>query len=222
MTAHEPLSLGVLASGSGTNFEAIADEIDAGRLPARIQTIVCNRPGAAIIEKARKRALHVELLDHRAYADRATFDAAVRDHLRQRGVELVVLAGFDRIVTATLLSAFRDRVLNIHPALLPAFPGVDAQRQACEYGVTLAGATVHLVDEHVDHGPILVQAAVPVQPGEHVESVRRRILAQEHRIYPFAIRLFAQGRVRVEGRLALVDGRPAVGAEALISPPLEI
>jgi len=182
MTARVPLPLGVLASGSGTNFEAIADEIEAGRLPATLETLVCNRPGAAVIDKAQKRALHVEILDHRSYPDRTTFDAAVRDHLRQRGVELVVLAGFDRIVTATLLSAFRDRVLNIHPALLPAFRGVDAQRQACEYGVTLAGATVHLVDEHVDHGPILVQAAVPVQPGESVEELRRRILAQEHRI----------------------------------------
>jgi phosphoribosylglycinamide formyltransferase-1 len=160
-------------------------------------------------------------VDHDRYDSRESFDAAIVDALRGAGVELVVMAGFDRLVTRTLLSAYPQRVINVHPAILPAFKGLDAQRQAADYGVRIAGATVHIVDEDVDHGPIIVQAAVPARPGEDPEALRLRILAQEHRIYPYAISLFAQGRIKVEGRRVLIADEPpldALDVEALISP----
>ncbi|MBI5505692.1 MAG: phosphoribosylglycinamide formyltransferase, partial [Deltaproteobacteria bacterium] len=161
-----PLPLGILASGSGTNFDAIAAAIACGELNARIAIVVCNRPTAAVVVKARGLGLAVRLIDHRAFPDRATFDGAVADALEAAGAELVVLAGFNRIVTAALLRRFPMRVINIHPALLPAFRGAHAQQQAADYGVTITGATVHFVDDDVDHGPIILQAAVPVASGE--------------------------------------------------------
>jgi phosphoribosylglycinamide formyltransferase-1 len=214
------LPIGVLASGTGTNFDAIAGAIQDGRLDACIVVLVYNRHDAPVARKAAARSIPSRLIDHRAFPSRATFDGAVADALQEAGAELVVMAGFDRIVTDTLLSRFPGRVLNIHPALLPAFRGADAQRQAAEYGVAIAGATVHVVDADVDHGPIVVQAAVPVAPGENVEIIRRRILAQEHEIYPLAIQLFAEGRVRVVGRRVEIDGCAEPGAERLISPAL--
>jgi phosphoribosylglycinamide formyltransferase-1 len=215
------LSIGILASGSGTNFDSIAAAVASGRIDARIVLLVCNRAGAAVVAKAESRGIPVLLLDHKAFAGREAFDTAVADALANAGVELVVMAGFDRIVTGALLSRFADRVVNIHPALLPAFRGADAQAQTAEHGVTIAGATVHFVDEHVDHGPILIQGAVPVAPGEDRDTIQRRILAVEHRIYPEALRLIAAGRVRIEGRMVRIEGRTAIGAECLISPALE-
>lgn len=194
------IRLGILASGTGTNFDAIANAVDDGRLDARIAVLVCNRPGAAVVDKAGAAGIKVVELDHAAYESRDAFDAAVADALNDAGIELVVMAGFDRLVTSALLSRFPERVINIHPALLPAFKGLDAQRQAAEYGVKIAGATVHLVDEKVDHGPIIVQSTVPVLDDDDAESLRLRILAREHEIYPYAIQLFAEGRVRIEGR----------------------
>jgi phosphoribosylglycinamide formyltransferase-1 len=214
------LPIGILASGTGTNFDAIARAIDEGRLDARVSTLVCNRPDAPVLAKAAARGIEPRLIEHGSFKSREAFDTAVADALQAAHAELVVMAGFDRIVTRALLSRFPARVLNIHPALLPAFRGSDAQAQAAEYGVTIAGATVHIVDEDVDHGPILVQAAVPIVPGEDTDTVRRRILAQEHRIYPFAIQLFAEGRVRVDGRRIEISGRGVPGEECLISPPL--
>lgn len=216
-----PLSIGILASGSGTNFDSIAASVAEGRLSARLALLLCNRAGAPVLAKAEARGVPTCVLDHRSYPDRQAFDGAVAERLESAGVELVVLAGFDRIVTSALLSRFPHRVVNIHPALLPAFRGTNGQAQAAEYGVTLAGATVHFVDEHVDHGPILVQAAVPVAPGEDAETVRRRILAVEHRIYPHALQLVAEGRVDVDGRIVRVKGRAPIGAECLISPPID-
>jgi phosphoribosylglycinamide formyltransferase-1 len=214
------LPIGILASGTGTNFDAIARAIDEGRLDARVSMLVCNRPEAPVLAKATARGIESRLIEHGSFKSREAFDTAVADALQAAHAELVVMAGFDRIVTRALLSRFPARVLNIHPALLPAFRGSDAQAQAAEYGVTIAGATVHIVDEDVDHGPILVQAAVPIVPGEDTEAVRRRILAQEHRIYPFAIQLFAEGRVRVDGRRVQISGRGVPDEECLISPPL--
>lgn len=215
------LSIGILASGSGTNFDSIAAAIDAGRIPARIAILVCNRENATVLAKAKRLGIPTRLVEHTSFAARRDFDSAVADVLENAGVELVVMAGFDRIVTGALLSRFAGRVLNIHPALLPAFRGSHAQSQATAYGVTITGATVHFVDEDVDHGPILIQAAVPVAAGEDAETIRCRILAVEHRIYPEAIRLIAEGRVRVQGRFVHVSGRAAVEAECLISPPIE-
>jgi phosphoribosylglycinamide formyltransferase-1 len=216
-----PLSIGVLASGSGTNFDAIAEAVAKGVIPARIAVVVCNRPTALVVEKARARGIAVAIVEHRRYASREDFDRAVADELERHATGLVVLAGFDRIVTPVLLQRFPQRVVNIHPALLPAFRGSHAQRQAAEHGVTIAGATVHFVDEDVDHGPILLQGAVPVAPGEDEETIRRRILAVEHRIYPQALRLIAEGRVTVEGRFVRIRGRREIADECLISPPID-
>jgi phosphoribosylglycinamide formyltransferase-1 len=219
MATRGPLRLGVLASGAGTNFEAIADAVAAGRVDATIRVVVCNREGAAVIEKASSRGIETVVVPHRDHSDRHTFEEALVTVLATHAVELVVMAGFDRLVTTTLLSRFPQRVINIHPALLPAFKGLDAQTQALEYGARIAGATVHLVDEHMDHGPIIVQAAVPVSGDDDAETLRRRILAQEHVIYPFAIQLFAEGRIEIEGRRVRIRGEATPPPEAhLISP----
>ena len=216
----ELLSIGILASGSGTNFDSIAAAVSSGQVRARIAVVVCNRPAAPVVAKAEARGIPVRILEHRAYATRELFDGAVADALEASATGLVVMAGFDRLITPVLLRRFPQRIVNIHPALLPAFRGAHAQSQAAEHGVTITGATVHFVDEHVDHGPIILQGAVPVVPGEDTETIRRRILAVEHRIYPEALRLIAEGRVTVEGRFVRIHGREAVGAECLISPPL--
>jgi phosphoribosylglycinamide formyltransferase-1 len=216
------LALGVLASGTGSNFEAIVRAIEAGAVQAEVRLLVCNRPGARVLEIAAEHGIATQTIDHRRYADRTDFDAAVADALTKAGAQLIVMAGFDRLVTATLLTRFPNHVINIHPALLPAFKGLNAQEQAARYGVTITGATVHLVDEHVDHGPIIVQAAVPIVPGEAAESVRRRVLQQEHRIFPYAIQLFAEGRVRVDGRIVSIVGYDRAPEEALIAPSPDV
>ena len=213
------LSIGILASGSGTNFDSIAAAVAGGRIAARIAVLICNRASAAVLAKAEARGITTKHLDHRSFASREAFDAAVADALEAAGAELVVMAGFDRIITGVLLRRFPQRVVNIHPALLPAFRGAHAQAQTAAYGVTIAGASVHFVDEDVDHGPVIIQGAVPVAPGEDEETVRRRILAVEHRIYPEAIRLIAEGRVQVDGRFVRVRGRRPIGDQCLISPP---
>jgi phosphoribosylglycinamide formyltransferase-1 len=191
------ITLGVLVSGGGTNLQAVLDAIAAGRLDARVAVVVSNVAAAGGLARAQAAGIETVVLDHRTFAGRAAFDAAVVDVLRARGVEVVVLAGFMRIVTPTLLDAFPMRVVNVHPALLPAFPGVDGQRQALRYGVRIAGCTVHLVDAGTDTGPILAQAAVPVLPGDDEAALRARILVQEHALLPMVLQWFAEGRVEV-------------------------
>lgn len=208
--------VGVLVSGSGTNLQAIIDRVAAGRLDCRIGLVVSNRPGVRGLERAAAAGLPTRVLEHRTFPGREAFDAALVEALRAVGVELVVLAGFDRLVTRVLLDAFPQRVINIHPALLPAFKGLHAQRDALAYGVKLAGATVHLVDEETDHGPIIVQGAVGVHPDDTEETLRDRILAVEHEIYPAAIQLFAEGRIEVRGRRVVVRGDPPHAASPLI------
>ena len=212
------LPIGVLVSGSGTNLQAIIDAIAARRLTAEIRVVLCNVPGAAALGRAERHAVPTLVIEHRGFPDRAAYDARVVSELRARGVELVVLAGFNRLLSPTFVRAFPLRIMNIHPALLPAFPGLHAQRQAIEHGVRIAGATVHFVDEETDHGPIIMQAAVPVYPDDSTETLQERILAQEHRIYPAAIQLFADGRLRVEGRQVVVTGRRPAHDAALVSP----
>ena len=215
-----PLPLGVLVSGSGTNLQAIIDAIESGHVPADIRLVVCNRQTAKALERAERHGLPAEVVDHRAFPSRESFDEHVVGLLRDRGVELVCLAGFDRLLSPTFIRAFPERILNIHPALLPAFPGLHAQRQALEYGVRIAGATVHIVDEKTDHGPIIIQAAVPVYSDDTVDTVTERILAEEHRIYPEAICLFAEGRVRIEGRRARILDEEPLADRALVNPAL--
>ncbi len=192
------ITLGVLASGSGTNLQAILDAIAAGKLDARVAVVVSNVEGAGALDRARTAGVPAVVVDHKKHADRRAFDAAVVDVLRAHGVEWVVLAGFMRLLTDVLLDAFPMRVVNIHPALLPAFPGVHAQRQALEYGVRVTGCTVHLVDRGTDTGPIVAQAAVPVRDGDDEETLRLRILRREHDLLPRVLQWIAEGRVVAE------------------------
>jgi phosphoribosylglycinamide formyltransferase-1 len=195
-----PLVLGVLASGRGSNLQAILDAIDAGRCAARVTVVISDRKDAIALERARRAGVRAVHVDPRAYPDRAAFDDAVAQVLDEHAVELVCLAGYMRVLSPGFVRRYPMRILNVHPALLPAFPGLRAQRQALERGVRVTGATVHLVDEGVDTGPIVLQAAVPVLAGDTEETLSARILAEEHRLYPEAIRLFADGRVEVSGR----------------------
>lgn len=210
------LTIGVLVSGSGTNLQAILDRVADGSLAVRIGLVISNRATAAGLARAERAGVPTRVLDHRGVARREDYDAQLVDALRAASVELVVLAGFDRLVTRVLLDAFPQRVINIHPALLPAFKGLHAQRQALEYGVRIAGATVHFVDESVDHGPIILQGAVAVDPADDEATLTARILEVEHRLYPAAIRLFAENRLRIEGRQVTVAGPSSPLPTALV------
>jgi len=214
------LRLGVLASGRGSNLGAILNAIRRGRLRAEVAVVISDRPEAPALSLARARGCPAVALDPKSAQSREQFDQTVADTLRQHGVDLVVLAGYMRIVTPALIEPYRDRIMNIHPALLPSFPGLKAQWQAVEAGVRLAGCTVHFVTEEVDRGPIVIQAAIPVRPGEREASLARRLLRQEHRIVPRAIELYAQGRLRVTGRTVRITRLRGLKETALINPPL--
>jgi len=192
--------LGVLISGRGSNLQAIIDAIGAGRLDARIGLVISNRPGAQGLDRARTAGIETLVIDHRSFPTREAFDMAAVFELKQRGVGLVCLAGFMRLLSPAFIGAFPNAILNIHPALLPAFPGLDAQRQAWAHGVTISGATVHLVTTELDAGPIVAQAAVEVRDDDTPETLAARILVEEHRIYPEAIRIVLEGRWRLDGR----------------------
>lgn len=209
-----PFRLGVLVSGSGTNLQAILDAIAAAELGAEVALVVSNVKGARALARAEARGVPTTVLEHRAFASREAFDEAVVGALRAHDVECVVLAGFMRLVTRVLLEAFPDRVVNVHPALLPAFPGVDAPRQALAYGSKITGCTVHLVDEGMDTGPILAQASVPVLETDTVDSLAARIREREHRLLPEVLGWFAAGCVKVtretessRPRVAIVGAR---------------
>ena len=212
--------LGVLISGSGTNLQSIIDAIEAKRLDAKIALVLSNKVDALGLERARKHGLANEFLDHKSYPSREAYDQAVVELLRAHGVELVVLAGFMRLLSPVFVKAYSNRIMNIHPALLPSFPGLHVQRKAVDHGVRFAGCTVHFVNEECDEGPIIIQAVVPVFADDTEASLAARILKEEHRIYPRAIQLYAEGRLRVEGRRVLVSGARDESA-VLIQPPLE-
>lgn len=197
------MRLGILISGRGSNFEAIANNIARRKLDAEIAIVICNRPNAAGLEIARERGIPMRIIPS-AGVDRETYDKLLIDELRTHEVDLVCLAGFMRLLSADFIRAFPNRVLNIHPSLLPAFAGLDAQRQALEYGVRITGCTVHFVDEFLDSGPIIVQSAVPVLDNDTVESLSARILSQEHVIYSKAIGYIVEGRVTVLGRRVVI------------------
>jgi phosphoribosylglycinamide formyltransferase-1 len=199
------IRIGVLISGSGSNLQAILDACAAGKIDGHVVTVLSDKEMAYGLERARKAGVEAIFLDPDAYPTRRAYDEALLDLLVDRQVDLVCLAGFRRLVRDPLLSAFEGRMINIHPALLPAFKGLDAQQQALEYGVKVAGCTVHFVTAEMDEGPIILQAAVPVFQADSVGALRERILEQEHRIYPEAIQLFARGRLRIEGRRVLVE-----------------
>jgi phosphoribosylglycinamide formyltransferase 1 len=199
------LNIGVLVSGSGTNLQSILDACAGKGLKARVACVISNKSDAYALERAKSAGIPALHLDHRAHAGREAYDQALVATLREFGVELVVMAGFMRIITPVLLEAFPMAVMNIHPALLPAFPGLHAQRQALEYGVKVAGCTVHFVDPGTDTGPVIIQSAVPVLEGDTEETLSARIQKEEHRVYPEAIRLFAEGRLNVTGRKVAVS-----------------
>lgn len=192
--------LGVLISGRGSNLQAIIDTIDAGTLDARIALVVSNRAGAPGLERARTAGIETLVLDHRAFPSREAFDLAVVRELQLRGVGLICLAGFMRLLSPAFINAFPNAILNVHPALLPAFPGLDGQHQAWQHGAKISGATVHLVTPELDAGPIVLQAAVPVLDDDTPETLAARILVEEHRIYPEAIGIVLDGKWRLDGR----------------------
>jgi phosphoribosylglycinamide formyltransferase-1 len=192
------IRLGVLVSGTGSNLQSILDAIAQKRLDAHVAVVISNVAGAGALERARAAGAQALVVDHRAYPDRPSFDLALVDALRAHAVDVVVLAGFMRLVTDVLLDAYPMRVVNVHPALLPAFPGVHAQRQAFEYGVRVTGCTVHFVDTGTDSGPILAQAVVPVHEDDDEESLRLRILTREHELLPRVLQWIAEERVTVE------------------------
>ncbi len=210
--------LGVLVSGSGSNLQALLDASAQADYPAEVVCVVSNVPTAFALERARKAGVSTVVLEHKAFGSRADFERALGEELRKAGVEWVCLAGFMRLLSADFLAGFPGRVLNIHPALLPAFPGLHAQRQALERGVKIAGCTVHFVDTGTDTGPIIAQAAVPVLPGDDETSLSARILTEEHRLYPLAVRLAVTGKVTLEGTRTRVDAEATVGELSLRSP----
>ncbi|BCS88577.1 phosphoribosylglycinamide formyltransferase [Pseudodesulfovibrio sediminis] len=230
-----PLPIAVLVSGSGSNLQSIIDRIEDGALDAEIKLVVSNKSDAYGLERARKHGIATKVLLHTDYDSREAFDTAMVQAINEAGVDkdgAVVMAGFMRIVTSVFLGAFVNRVINIHPALLPSFTGVCGQGDAADYGVKISGATVHFVDEQMDHGPIIIQAAVPCQPGEGGDALGSRILKLEHRIFPQSLQWLADGRLEIDGRFVRLkpadtpvadqpcaDIQPATNA--LVWPPLE-
>jgi len=215
------VSIGVLISGSGTNLQAIIDAIEAGKLDAKIEVVLSNQADAYGLVRARNHGIAVEVLNHRSFCSREDYDRAVIAVLQARGVELVVLAGFMRLLSPAFIKAYSNRIMNIHPALLPSFPGLRVQQRAVDHGVRFSGCTVHFVNEECDEGPIIIQAVVPVFADDTGETLAARILEQEHRIYPHAIQLYAESRLKVVGRKVLVDRPGKDEKQALVEPPLE-
>ena len=202
--------LGVLISGRGSNLQAILAAIDRGELDAQVAVVLSNRPDAPGLAYAREAGVITEVVGHRGFRTRAEYDAVLVDRLRDHEVGLVCLAGFMRILGPVFVNAFPRAILNVHPSLLPAFPGVEAQQQALAHGVKLAGCTVHFVTEELDGGPIVLQAMVPVLPDDTSESLAARILVEEHRVYPAAIALVLAGGWHIDGRRFLLSSSPAV------------
>lgn len=200
------LRLGVLVSGSGSNLQAVLDACANRSLDATVQLVLSNKPGVFALERARQAGVPTVVLSHKQFATREQFDEQIVRELVARSVDTVVLAGFMRIVTPKLIDAFAGRVINIHPALLPSFPGIDAQKQALDYGAKITGCTVHFVDAGMDTGPIIAQAAVPVLEDDTLDSLRARVLVEEHKLLVSSLQLLAEGRLDIDGRRVRVRG----------------
>ncbi|MBI5894290.1 MAG: phosphoribosylglycinamide formyltransferase [Deltaproteobacteria bacterium] len=198
------IRLGVLVSGNGTNLQAIIDAIEAKKLDAGVNVVISNNPNAYAIQRAKNHNIPVEVILNSTSSAREDYDSIIIETLKRYSVDLVVLAGFMRLLSSKFIRAFPMRIMNIHPALLPAFPGLNVQKKAIDYGVKFSGATVHFVDDGVDTGPIIIQAVVPVYDDDTEETLAERILKEEHRIYPYAIQLFAEGRLEIKGRRVIV------------------
>ena len=216
-----PVKLGALISGEGTNLQAIIDATARGELRADIRVVISNRASAHGLQRARRAGIPAEFIDHRRFSSREDFDRALVAILKAHQTELVICAGFMRLLSPVMISAFPNRIMNIHPALCPAFPGVDAQRAACDYGVRFSGCTVFFVSEGIDDGPVIVQAVVPVMQDDDEQHLTARIRAAEHRLYPYAIRLFQEHRLEVRGRKVFIRNGPAFDRNfVLFNPPL--
>jgi phosphoribosylglycinamide formyltransferase 1 len=217
--AHPPVKLGVLISGEGTNLQAIIDAVGRGELRADIRLVISNKADARGLERAGRAGIATQFIDHRHFGSREEFDRCLVAALNAREVELVACAGFMRLLSRVMLEAFPNRIMNIHPALCPAFPGVDAQRAASDYGVRFSGCTVFFVAEGVDDGPIIVQAVVPVMQDDNEQRLAARIQTAEHRAYAYAIRLFQEGRLQVCGRKVFVDGSATIDEQLMLINP---
>ncbi len=216
MGAH--LKLAVLISGRGSNLQALIDPAATAAFPAEIVRVISNEPDAGGLERAAAAGISTAVVPHRDYPDRVSFESSLSEEIRSSGAELVVLAGFMRLLTATFVEEWRDRLINIHPSLLPAFKGLHTHERALEAGVRYTGCTVHYVRPEMDEGPIIVQAAVPVLPGDDADTLAARVLEQEHVIYPLAVRLIAENRVRVDAERALIDDAGLGEPGATINP----
>ncbi len=199
------LRLGVLVSGSGSNLQAIIDNIEAGKLKSQIAVVVSNNKEAYSLERAKKHNIPYEVVEHTKFKTREEFDEKLVQVLKSYKVDLVIMAGFLRVITRKLLDAFPMKIMNIHPALLPAFPGLHVQKKALEYGCKFAGCTVHFADEGVDSGPIIIQGVVPILDNDTEDSLSQRILKVEHKIYSTAIKLYEENRLKIVGRRVLID-----------------
>lgn len=213
--------LGVLVSGSGTNLQSILDACAAGAIDARVAVVISNVASAYALNRAQSAGVPTRIVLHKEYPDRDAFDAELVRVLKEHEVELVCLAGFMRILTQGFIRAYPGRIMNIHPALLPSFPGLEVRQAAIDHGVRFSGCTVHFVDEGVDTGPIIIQAVVPVYPDDTEELLKDRILRREHQIYPKAIQLYAQGRLSISGRRVLIHDHRHDEADFLINPSLD-
>jgi phosphoribosylglycinamide formyltransferase 1 len=199
------LKIGVLVSGRGSNLQAIIDAVSSKKINAEIAVVISNVPGAAALERAAKHGIKAVVIDGRGHDDRSSYDKQVIKTLEENKVGLVCLAGYMKLLSPEFVHHFKGHIMNIHPALLPAFPGLHVQRKALEYGVKFSGCTVHFVDEGCDTGPIIIQAVVPVLDNDTEGSLSDRILEEEHRIYPEAIRLFSEGKLKIEGRRVKIE-----------------
>lgn len=210
-------SIVILISGRGSNMEALLAAVASGALPVRVAAVLSNRADASGLQTAAAQGVPTAVLDHRAFPDRAAFDAALADVIDGYSPDLVVLAGFMRILSEAFVRRFSGRLLNIHPSLLPAFPGLHTHRRALDEGVRIHGCTVHFVTPALDHGPVVIQAAVPVLDGDDEAALAARVLTQEHRVYPLAVRWFAEGRLRLEGGRVVLDAAQE-GCGVLLAP----
>ncbi len=221
MEQKQTLKIGVLASGGGTNFQAIIDAIEARTIKcAELSVLICNKKDAFAIERAKKHNIPHILLEQEKGEKREDYDRRIIKALQSHNVALVILAGFMRIISHLLVESYPNRIMNIHPALLPSFPGLDVQQKALEYGVKFSGCTVHFVDKGVDTGPIIIQAAVPVLNDDTVDTLSARILKKEHQLYPEAIRLFSEGRLSVEGRRVIIKDADE-NEDTITNPPIK-
>ncbi len=212
------MRIGILVSGSGSNLQSIIDACQAGRIDGEIAVVISNIPDVFALQRAADAGIETAVIPHTGFASREDFDRALVDALQARGVELVVLAGFMRLMTPVFINSFPGRIMNIHPALLPSFPGLGVQKAAIEHGVRFSGCTVHFVDDGVDSGPIITQAVCPVYPDDTEDDLKKRILKLEHQIYPKSIQLFCRGRLSMDGRRVLIRDLDKSEDDFLINP----